>query len=196
MPSFLFPMNQTESELQKKERIFVEDSAPTDAELHGEWKLADEPGLSQDQNQLCSDRCRETTSTTFYKSKNPHQFVQNDQDEFFAYAILRPQESTQANYAAVQRRKLVAHRAYWGESLIPYGRENTTSESKNGPTTRAWQMGSSCQSHAKKIGLKPKAKSQWDSFHPVGWNYFIGTRSAFIAKLIPGRILNFLSKNG
>ena len=120
--------------------------------------------------------------------------LQNDQDEFFAYAFLRPQESTQAGYAAVQRRNLVAHRAYWGESLIPYGRENTTSASKNGPTTRAWQMGSSCLSHAKKIGLKPKAKSQWDCFHPVGWNYFIGIRWELIARIDPRQDPDFSLK--
>ena len=30
-----------------------------------------------------------------------------------------------------------SRRAYWGESLIPYGKENTTSASKNWPITRA-----------------------------------------------------------
>ena len=42
MPSFIYA-NQTESEVQKKERIFVEDAAPTDAELNGEWKLTEDP---------------------------------------------------------------------------------------------------------------------------------------------------------
>jgi hypothetical protein len=43
--SFIYD-EPADSRIEKKERIVVEDAAPTDAELHGEWKLADDPVFS------------------------------------------------------------------------------------------------------------------------------------------------------
>ena len=59
------------------------------------------------------------------------------------------------------------HRAYWGESLIHYGRENTVARVKMGPLPELgkWVR---LSVNAKKIGLKPNAKvngiafTQWD----------------------------------
>ena len=92
--------------------------------------------------------------------------MKSDQDEFFAYAFLDPknppkQVMLQFNDGTWE------HRAYWGESLIPYGLENTSSKVKMGPLPELgkWVRLSVT---AKKIGLKPMAKvngmafTQWD----------------------------------
>ena len=77
-----------------------------------------------------------------------------------------------------------SRRAYWGESLIPYGKENTTSRIKIGPLPELekWVRLSVT---AKKIGLKPKDKingiafTQWDGtlyWDKVGVNTRIDPR--------------------
>ena len=153
----------SDSEIKTKERIFVEDVAPTDAELHGEWKLADDPVFSGSKSFVRTGVGN--NQHFFYNSKNPHQ-VKNDQDEFFAYAFLDPknppkQVMLQFNDGTWE------HRAYWGQSLIPYGRENTVARVKMGPLPELgkWVR---LSVNAKKIGLKPNAKvngiafTQWD----------------------------------
>ena len=153
----------SDSEIKTKERIFIEDVAPTDAELHGEWKLADDPVFSGSKSFVRTGVGN--NQHFFYNSKNPHQ-VKNDQDEFFAYAFLDPknppkQVMLQFNDGTWE------HRAYWGQSLIPYGRENTVARVKMGPLPELgkWVR---LSVNAKKIGLKAKAKvngiafTQWD----------------------------------
>ncbi len=153
----------TGNQIEKFERIFVEDTAPTDAELHGEWKLADDPVFSGLKSFVRTGVGN--NQHFFYKSKNPYP-VKNDEDEFFAYAFLDPQNPPkqvmlQFNDGSWE------HRAYWGESLIPYGQENTSSKVKMGPLPELgkWVR---LSVKAKKIGLKPNAKvngiafTQWD----------------------------------
>ena len=153
----------SDSEIKTKERIFIEDVAPTDAELHGEWKLADDPVFSGLKSFVRTGVGN--NQHFFYKSKNPYP-VKNDQDEFFAYAFLDPknppkQVMLQFNDGTWE------HRAYWGQSLIPYGRENTVARVKMGPLPELgkWVR---LSVNAKKIGLKPNAKvngiafTQWD----------------------------------
>ena len=153
----------SDSGVEKKERIFVEDAAPKDAVLHGEWKLAENPVFSGSKSFVRTGVGN--NQHFFYNSKNPHQ-VKNDQDEFFAYAFLDPknppkQVMLQFNDGTWD------HRAYWGESLIHYGRENTVTRLKMGPLPELgkWVR---LSVRAKKIGLKPNAKvngiafTQWD----------------------------------
>ena len=207
--SFIYD-EPSDSGIENKERILVEDAAPTDAELHGEWKLADAPVFSGSKSFVRTGVGN--NQHFFYKSKNPHQ-VKNDQDEFFAYAFLDPknppkQVMLQFNDGTWE------HRAYWGESLIPYGRENTVSKVKMGPLPELgkWVRLSVT---AKKIGLKPKAKvngmafTQWDGtiyWDKVGVLYKIDPRqdpelslNKWIAlakndKSLPGNIQNLAKK--
>ena len=153
----------SDSGFEKKERIFVEDVAPTDAELHGEWKVAENPVFSGSKSFVRSGAGN--NQHFFYKSKNPHQ-VKNDQDEFFAYAFLDPKNPPKQVMLQFNDGNW-DHRAYWGESLIHYGRENTATRVKMGPLPELgkWVR---LSVRAKKIGLKPNAKvngiafTQWD----------------------------------
>lgn len=150
-------------QVQRKERIFVEDSPPTDADLSGEWKLADHPVFSGSKSIVRSGKGN--NQHYFINSKNPHE-VFAVEDEFFAYVYLDPENPPkqimlQFNDGSWSRR------AYWGESLIPYGTENTTSRVKVGslPELGKWVRLSVT---VKKLGLKPKDKingiafTQWD----------------------------------
>ena len=153
----------TGNQIEKFERIFVEDTAPTDAELHGEWKPTDQQVFSGLKSFVRTGVGN--NQHFFYKSKNPYQ-VKNDEDEFFAYAFLDPQNPPKQVMLQFNDGKW-EHRAYWGESLIPYGRENTVSKVKMGPLPELgkWVR---LSVRAKKIGLKPNAKvngiafTQWD----------------------------------
>ena len=95
-----------------------------------------------------------TTSISF-AVQIPYE-IASDEDEFFAYAFLDPidppkQVMLQFNDGTWE------HRAYWGKSLIPYGKENTVGKVKMGelPKTGEWIR---LAVNAKKVGLKPKAK--------------------------------------
>ena len=153
----------SDSEIETNERIFVEDVAPTDAELHGKWKLTDNPVFSGSKSFARTGVGN--NQHFFYKSKDSYP-VKNDQDEFFAHVFLDPknppkQVMLQFNDGTWD------HRAYWGESLIHYGKENTVTRVKMGPLPELgkWVRLSVI---AKKIGLKPNAKvngiafTQWD----------------------------------
>jgi hypothetical protein len=118
----------------------------------------------------------------FINSKNPHHIF-SEEDEFFAYVYLDPknppkQIMLQFNDSTWSRR------AYWGESLIPYGKENTTSRLKIGPLPelKKWVR---LSVKAKKMGLKPNDKingiafTQWDGtlyWDKVGVNTRIDPR--------------------
>ena len=153
----------TGNQIEKFERIFVEDTAPTDAELHGEWKPTDQQVFSGLKSFVRTGVGN--NQHFFYKSKNPYP-VKNDEDEFFAYAFLDPQNPPKQVMLQFNDGNW-EHRAYWGESLIPYGRENTVSKVKMGPLPELgkWVR---LSVRAKKIGLKPNAKvngiafTQWD----------------------------------
>ena len=162
LANFLYS-EPNKDEVQKKERIFVEDSAPSDADLNGEWKLTEHPVFSGSKSIMRTGQGN--NQHYFINSKNPHH-VFSEEDEFFAYVYLDPknpprQIMLQFNDGSWSRR------AYWGESLIPYGRENTTSRIKIGPLPELekWVRLSVT---AKKIGLKTKDKingiafTQWD----------------------------------
>ena len=162
--SFSFNYDEpSDSGIENKERIFVDDAAPKDAKLQGEWKLAENPVFSGSKSFVRTGVGN--NQHFFYNSKNPH-VVKNDDDEFFAYAFLDPQNPPkqvmlQFNDGTWE------HRAYWGESLIHYGRENTVTRVKMGslPELGKWVR---LSVRAKKIGLKPDAKvngiafTQWD----------------------------------
>ena len=153
----------TGNQIEKFERIFVEDTAPTDAELHGEWNPTDKQVFSGLKSFVRTGVGN--NQHFFYKSKNPYQ-VKNDQDEFFAYAFLDPQNPPKQVMLQFNDGNW-EHRAYWGESLIPYGRENTVSKVKIGPLPELgkWVR---LSVRGKKIGLKHNAKvngiafTQWD----------------------------------
>ena len=153
----------TGNQIEKFERIFVEDTAPTDAELHGEWKPTDQQVFSGLKSFVRTGVGN--NQHFFYKSKNPYP-VKNDEDEFFAYAFLDPQNPPKQVMLQFNDGNW-EHRAYWGESLIPYGRENTVSKVKIGPLPELgkWVR---LSVRAKEIGLKPNAKvngiafTQWD----------------------------------
>ena len=153
----------TGNQIEKFERIFVEDTAPTDAELHGEWKPTDQQVFSGLKSFVRTGVGN--NQHFFYKSKNPYP-VKNDEDEFFAHAFLDPQNPPKQVMLQFNDGNW-EHRAYWGESLIPYGRENTVSKVKIGPLPELgkWVR---LSVRAKEIGLKPNAKvngiafTQWD----------------------------------
>ncbi|MBT3666760.1 MAG: DUF1553 domain-containing protein [Opitutae bacterium] len=150
-------------EVQKKERIFVEDSAPSDADLNGEWKLTENPVFSGSKSIMRTGQGN--NQHYFINSKNPHHIF-SEEDEFFAYVYLDPKNPPKQIMLQFNDGSW-SHRAYWGESLIPYGTENTTSRVKMGslPELGKWARLSVT---AKKIGLNPKdtingiAFTQWD----------------------------------
>ena len=153
----------TGNQIEKFERIFVEDTAPSDAELHGEWKPTDQQVFSGLKSFVRTGVGN--NQHFFYKSNNPYP-VKNDEDEFFAYTFLDPQNPPKQVMLQFNDGNW-EHRAYWGESLIPYGRENTVSKVKIGPLPELgkWVR---LSVRAKEIGLKPNAKvngiafTQWD----------------------------------
>ena len=150
-------------QIEKFERIFVEDSSPLNAQLHGEWKLADYPVFSGSKSFVRTGVGN--NQHFFLNSKNPHEVITED-DEFFAYAFLDPQNPPKQVMLQFNDGNW-DHRAYWGESLIHYGRENTVSRVKMGPLPELgkWVR---LSVKAKKVGLRRKAKvngiafTQWD----------------------------------
>jgi hypothetical protein len=179
LANFLYS-EPNKDEVQKKQRIFVEDSAPSDADLNGEWKLTETPVFSGSKSIIRTGKGN--NQHYFINSKNPHHIF-SEEDEFFAYVYLDPknppkQIMLQFNDGSWSRR------AYWGESLIPYGKENTTSRIKVGPLPelKKWVRLSVT---AKKLGLKTKDKingiafTQWDGtlyWDKVGVNTKIDPR--------------------
>ena len=158
--SYAEPKNK---EPQVSERIWVEDSAPTDAQLTGKWELASHPVFSGSKSIV-----RTGTGNNqhyFIQSKSPHT-VLSGEDEFFAYAYLAP-ENPPRQIMLQFNDGAWGHRAYWGESLIPFGKENTVSRVKMGPLPKLgkWVR---LSIPAQKIGLNPKdqvngiAFTQWD----------------------------------
>ena len=150
-------------QIEKFERIFVEDAAPNDAQLHGEWKLADDPVFSGSKSFVRTGVGN--NQHFFLNSKNPHEVI-TEEDEFFAYAFLDPKNPPKQVMLQFNDGNW-DHRAYWGKSLIPYGQENTVSRVKMEPLPELgkWVR---LSVKAKKIGLKRKAKvngiafTQWD----------------------------------
>ena len=137
------------------ERIFVEDAPPSDATLNGEWKIAQAPDPVFSGKKSIVREGAGNNQHFFWQSKSPYE-IDSDEDEFFAYVFLDPidppkQVMLQFNDGTWE------HRAYWGKSLIPYGKENTVGKVKMGelPKTGEWIR---LAVNAKKVGLKPKAK--------------------------------------
>ena len=137
------------------ERIFVEDAPPSDATLDGEWKIAQAPDPVFSGKKSIVREGAGNNQHFFWQSKSPYE-IASDGDEFFAYVFLDPidppqQVMLQFNDGTWE------HRAYWGKSLIPYGKENTVGKVKMGelPKTGEWIR---LAVNAKKVGLKPKAK--------------------------------------
>ena len=153
----------SDSEIKTKERIFIEDTAPKNAELHGEWKLADDPVFSGAKSFVRTGVGN--NQHFFYNSKNPYE-VKNNDDEFFAYAFLDPQNPPKQVMLQFNDGNW-EHRAYWGESLIPYGREGTVTKVKMGPLPELGKW-IRLSVKAKKVGLETNAKvngiafTQWD----------------------------------
>ena len=121
----------SDSEIKTKERIFIEDTAPKNAELHGEWKLADDPVFSGAKSFVRTGVGN--NQHFFYNSKNPHE-VKNNDDEFFAYAFLDPQNPPKQVMLQFNDGNW-EHRAYWGESHSLRSRRHCN-ESKNGASSR------------------------------------------------------------
>ena len=137
------------------ERIFVEDAPPTDATLVDAWKIAQAPDPVFSGKKSIVREGAGNNQHYFWQSKSPYE-IANGEDEFFAYVFLDPidppkQVMLQFNDGTWE------HRAYWGKSLIPYGKENTVGKFKMGelPKTGEWVR---LAVSAKKVGLKPKAK--------------------------------------
>ena len=158
--SYAEPKNK---ESQVNERIWVEDSPPADAKLFGKWELVSHPVFSGSKSIVRTGKGN--NQHFFIQSKSPHT-VLSDEDEFFAYVYLDPENPPrqimlQFNDGAWD------HRAYWGESLISFGQENTVSRVKMGPLPELgkWVR---LSIPAQKIGLNPKdqvngiAFTQWD----------------------------------
>ena len=137
------------------ERIFVEDAPPKDATLNGEWRIAQTPDPVFSGKKSIVREGAGNNQHFFWQSKSPYE-IASDGDEFFAYVFLDPidppkQVMLQFNDGTWE------HRAYWGKSLIPYGKENTVGKVKMGelPKTGEWIR---LAVNAKQVGLKPKAK--------------------------------------
>ena len=137
------------------EIIFVEDAPPTDATLDGEWKIAQAPDPVFSGKKSIVREGAGNNQHFFWQSKSPYQ-IATDQDEFFAYVFLDPidppkQVMLQFNDGSWE------HRAYWGKSLIPYGRENTVEKVRMGPLPKTGEW-IRLVVPAKKVGLKPTTK--------------------------------------
>ena len=174
--SYAEPKNK---EPQVSERIWVEDSAPADAKLSGKWELASHPVFSGSKSVVRTGKGN--NQHYFIQSKSPHT-VLSGEDEFFAYAYLDP-ENPPRQIMLQFNDGAWGHRAYWGESLIPYGQENTMSRVKMGPLPKLgkWVR---LSIPAQKIGLNPKdqvngiAFTQWDG--TIYWD-----KIGVIAKIDP-----------
>ena len=169
------------------QRIFVEDSAPLNAEINGEWKLVESPVFSGIKSVVRTGSGN--NQHFFVNSKNPYTIISN-QDEFFAYVYLDPKNPPKQVMLQLNDGNW-EHRAYWGESLIPYGKENTTSRIKMGPLPELgkWVR---LSVQAKKIGLKPNAKvngiafTQWNG--TIYWDK-VGVNSNFDPRESPNHSL-------
>ena len=152
-----------DTDAQPSERIWVDDSAPADAQLSGKWELASHPVFSGTKSIVRTGKGN--NQHYFIQSKSPHVVVSGE-DEFFAYAYLDP-ENPPRQIMLQFNDGAWGHRAYWGESLIPYGQENTVSRVRMGPLPASGQW-VRLSIPAKKIGLDPKDKvngiafTQWD----------------------------------
>ena len=152
-----------DTDAQLSERIWVDDSAPADAQLSGKWELANHPVFSGTKSIVRTGKGN--NQHYFIQSKSPHVVVSGE-DEFFAYAYLDP-ENPPRQIMLQFNDGAWGHRAYWGESLIPYCQENTVSRVKMGPLPELgkWVR---LSIPAQKIGLAPKdqvngiAFTQWD----------------------------------
>ena len=124
----------------------------------------------------------------FYNSKNPYE-VKNNDDEFFAYAFLDPQNPPKQVMLQFNDGNW-EHRAYWGESLIPYGREGTVTKVKMGPLPELgiWIR---LSVKAKKVGLETNAKVNGIAFQ---WMERFTDKIGVLSKLIPDRTLSFHQK--
>ena len=190
----------------------MEDAPPSDATLYGEWKIAQAPDPVFSAKKSIVREGTGNNQHFFWKSKSPYEIV-NDEDEFFAYVYLDPidppkQVMLQFNDGNWE------HRAYWGKSLIPYGKENTTGKVRMGelPKTGEWIR---LAVSAKKIGLNPKAKVNGIAFTQFDGKIFwdkVGvkstsdprtdpslsfskwTESAKSAKNLPSDVLNCAKK--
>ncbi len=158
--SYTEPKNK---EPRLSERIWVDDSAPADAQLSGKWELASHPVFSGTKSIVRSGKGN--NQHYFINSKSPHT-VTSGEDEFFAYIFLDP-ENPPRQIMLQFNDGAWGHRAYWGESLIPYGQENTVSRVKMGPLPELGKWVRLSVS-AKKIGLETNdqingiAFTQWD----------------------------------
>lgn len=176
--SYAEPKN---TDAQLSERIWVDDSAPADAQLSGKWELASHPVFSGTKSIVRTGKGN--NQHYFIQSKSPHAVVSGE-DEFFAYAYLDP-ENPPRQIMLQFNDGAWGHRAYWGESLIPYGQENTVSRVKMGPLPELgkWVR---LSIPAQKIGLDPKdqvngiAFTQWDG--AMYWD-----KIGVIAKIDPGK---------
>tara|TARA_B100001057_G_scaffold481731_1_gene556108 strand:- start:238 stop:3387 length:3150 start_codon:yes stop_codon:yes gene_type:complete len=170
-----------DTDAQLRERIWVDDSAPADAQLSGKWELASHPVFSGTKSIVRTGKGN--NQHYFIQSKSPHAVVSGE-DEFFAYAYLDP-ENPPRQIMLQFNDGAWGHRAYWGESLIPYGQENTVSRVKMGPLPELgkWVR---LSIPAQKIGLDPKdqvngiAFTQWDG--TIYWD-----KIGVIAKIDPSK---------
>ena len=106
-------------QIEKFERIFIEDAAPTDAELHGEWKLSDDPVFSGSKSFVRTGVGN--NQHFFLNSKNPHEIITED-DEFFAYAFLDPKNPPKQVMLQFNDGNW-DHRAYWGNLSFRMGKK-------------------------------------------------------------------------
>jgi hypothetical protein len=174
-----------DTEPQISERIWADDSAPADAQLSGKWELVSSPVYSGAKSIVRAGKGN--NQHYFINSKSPHT-VTSDEDEFFAYTFLDPENPPRQIMLQFNDGSW-GHRAYWGESLIPYGQENTVSRVKMGPLPDLGKWVRLSVS-AKKIGLMPKDKingiafTQWDG--KIYWDK-IGVNS----KVEPSKDIHF-----
>ena len=159
------------------ERIFVEDAPPSDATLVEEWKIAQAPDPVFSGKKSIVREGVGNNQHFFWQSKSPYEIAKGE-DEFFAYVFLDPieppkQVMLQFNDGTWE------HRAYWGKSLIPYGKENTVGKVNMGPLPKTGEWIRLSVS-AKKVGLKPKAKVNGIAFTQFDGKIFwdkIGVKS-------------------
>lgn len=142
--------------LEPKEYVWIEDAAPTGAQLQGDtpWKFVEKKEGPVFKGEKSTTRKAPALSQHFFTGANPGLKI-GDGDKLFAYVYLDPLDPPKT--VMLQWNDGVwEHRAYWGDDAIPFGSGDVDGHRRIGnlPTIGEWVR---LEVDAAKVGLKPGA---------------------------------------
>lgn len=144
-----------EKDPKEREVVWIDDALPKGAKPEGGWQFVTAPGHPVASGTKASTRTATGLSQHFFQGANPPLPVSKG-DLFFVHVYLDPKKPPrqimlQWNDGSWE------HRAYWGENLIPWGKDNSPSRRPMGPLPEKgkWVR---LEIPAEKVGLKPGAR--------------------------------------